>query len=205
MSHYLYLWVDSLWFQTVFNCNPPIVHCYPLLRGRGILVDHWSTISSLYLDFNTYQYFHWNDTKQHQHMWGLNPIIEIRQSDHLFISTMELSVRHYLYIEQGPWIFPRYAYPDSKVHGANIGPTWVLPAPDGPHMGPMNLAMRDTIGYVRLVYMSWWWACWSVAHDKSCRIIRRKAVFSGHHLQCRTFIYKFVYIDVFLLLYDFPL
>ena len=33
-------------------------------------------------------------------------------------------------------------YPDSKVHGANMGPTWVLPAPDGPHVGPMNLAIR---------------------------------------------------------------
>ena len=33
-------------------------------------------------------------------------------------------------------------YPDSKVHGANMGPTWVLSAPDGPHVGPMNLAMR---------------------------------------------------------------
>ena len=34
--------------------------------------------------------------------------------------------------------------PDSKVHGANMGPTWVLSAPDGPHGGPMNLAIRDT-------------------------------------------------------------
>ena len=33
--------------------------------------------------------------------------------------------------------------PDSKVHGANMGPTWVLSAPDGPHVGPMNLAIRD--------------------------------------------------------------
>ena len=32
--------------------------------------------------------------------------------------------------------------PDSKVHGANMGPTWVLSAPDGPHVGPMNLAMK---------------------------------------------------------------
>ena len=30
-------------------------------------------------------------------------------------------------------------HPDSKVHGANMGPTWVLLAPDGPHVGPMNL------------------------------------------------------------------
>ena len=30
---------------------------------------------------------------------------------------------------------------DSKVHGANMGPTWVLSAPDGPHDGPLNLAI----------------------------------------------------------------
>ena len=33
-------------------------------------------------------------------------------------------------------------FPDSKVHGANMGLTWVLSALDGPHVGPMNLAMR---------------------------------------------------------------
>ena len=30
----------------------------------------------------------------------------------------------------------------SKVHGANMEPTWVLSARDGPHVGPMNLAVR---------------------------------------------------------------
>ena len=34
------------------------------------------------------------------------------------------------------------AYPYSKVHGANMGPIWVLSAPDGPHVEPMNLAIR---------------------------------------------------------------
>ena len=32
-------------------------------------------------------------------------------------------------------------YPDSKVHGANMGPTWVLSAPDEPHVGPMNFVI----------------------------------------------------------------
>ena len=32
--------------------------------------------------------------------------------------------------------------PDSKVHGANMGPTWVLSAPGGPHVGPINLVIR---------------------------------------------------------------
>ena len=34
-------------------------------------------------------------------------------------------------------------YPDSKVHGANMGPNWVLSAPAG--VGPMNLAIRVSI------------------------------------------------------------
>ena len=33
-------------------------------------------------------------------------------------------------------------YPDSKVHVAYMGPIWVLPASGGPHVGPMNLAIR---------------------------------------------------------------
>ena len=33
--------------------------------------------------------------------------------------------------------------PDSKVHEANMGPTWVLSTPGGPHVGPMNLAIWE--------------------------------------------------------------
>ena len=39
-------------------------------------------------------------------------------------------------------------YPGSKVHGANMEPTWVLSAPDGPHVGPMNLAIRVLMYYL---------------------------------------------------------
>ena len=31
--------------------------------------------------------------------------------------------------------------PDSKVHGANMGPIWGLQDPGGPHVGPMNFAI----------------------------------------------------------------
>ena len=34
-----------------------------------------------------------------------------------------------------------YHDPDSKVHGAYMGPTWVLSAPGGPNVGPMILAI----------------------------------------------------------------
>ena len=45
-------------------------------------------------------------------------------------------------------------FPDSKVHGAKMGPTWVLPAPDGPHVVPMNLA-------IRVVFL------WTIARDNT--------------------------------------
>ena len=32
-------------------------------------------------------------------------------------------------------------FPDSKVHGANMGPIWGRQEPGGPHVGPMNFAI----------------------------------------------------------------
>ena len=34
------------------------------------------------------------------------------------------------------------AYPDSKVHGSNMGPIWDRQDPGGPHVCPMNFAIR---------------------------------------------------------------
>ena len=56
----------ALWFWTMFNCNPPIAHCHPLLWGGGILVDHWSTISSYRCpNFQV----HYIITVSHWHVW----------------------------------------------------------------------------------------------------------------------------------------
>ena len=52
------------------------------------------------------------------------------------------SVYRRIYASLGPSEFEQNT-PDSNVHGANMGPTWVLSAPDGPHVGPMNLAIRN--------------------------------------------------------------
>ena len=51
-----------------------------------------------------------------------------------------LSIFHKHFYE--PTITGPQKYPDSKVHGANMGPTWVLSAIDGPHVGSTNLAIR---------------------------------------------------------------
>ena len=37
--------------------------------------------------------------------------------------------------------------PDSKVHGANMGPIWGRQDPLGPHAGPMNFAIWDYLTY----------------------------------------------------------
>ena len=35
--------------------------------------------------------------------------------------------------------------PDSKVHGANMGPIWGRQDPGGPHVGPINFAIWDIL------------------------------------------------------------
>ena len=35
--------------------------------------------------------------------------------------------------------------PDSKVHWANMGPIWGRQDPGGPHVGPMNIAIWDSL------------------------------------------------------------
>ena len=32
-------------------------------------------------------------------------------------------------------------FPDSKIHGANMGPIWGRQNPGGPHVGPMNFVI----------------------------------------------------------------
>ena len=46
----------------------------------------------------------------------------------------------------------RGGIPDSKVHGANMGPIWGRLGPGGPHVGPMNLAIWDALFLI--VYIS---------------------------------------------------
>ena len=43
---------------------------------------------------------------------------------------------------QGP-VYSLNIIPDSKVHGANMGLTWGRQDPGGPHVGPINLAIRE--------------------------------------------------------------
>ena len=43
-------------------------------------------------------------------------------------------------------MFSVHFFPDSKVHGANMGPTRGRQDPGGPHVGPNNFAICDING-----------------------------------------------------------
>ena len=51
-------------------------------------------------------------------------------------------------LTRGRWVLKKRPYPDSKVNGANMGPTWVLSAPRGSHVGLMNLAICVYVPYL---------------------------------------------------------
>ena len=63
-------------------------------------------------------------------------------------------------------LYDQQSNPDSKVHVAHVGPTWVLSAPGGPHVGPMNFAIKSC---VRLWYSIC--VCWLPTCDHTPRHI----------------------------------
>ena len=45
--------------------------------------------------------------------------------------------------------------PDSKVHGANMGPIWGRQDPGGPHVGPMNFAISEEVMKINPTMLEW--------------------------------------------------
>ena len=77
-----------------------------------------------------------------------------------YLSILKLQLLHGWSLSRDKQFHPHFiiyviTYPDSKVHGANMGPTWVLSAPDGPHVGPMNLVIRVPILGLKLILPHW--------------------------------------------------
>ena len=71
-----------------------------------------------------------------------------------------IDTSHRAILDQCPCKCFLVLYPDSKVHGANMGSTWGLSAPDGSHVGPMNLAIR--VGNQQA-------QCWLYNVDMNCQ------------------------------------
>ena len=74
-----------------------------------------------------------------------------------------------------------YTNPESKVHGANTGPTWVLSAPDGPHVGPMNLAITEALWVTTISHHVYRSCTYTSQLPIFVRVVRRRAGFVGTH------------------------
>ena len=66
----------------------------------------------------------------------------------------ELLIRRYSYSVFSPNVNSDSNNPDSKVHGANMGPSWGLSSPGGPYVGPMNLPIWEWQYWAS--YKFWW-------------------------------------------------
>ena len=70
--------------------------------------------------------------------------------------------------------------PDSKVHRANMGPTWVLSSPGGTHVGPRNLAIWDDNWHHSLgTHWSQFWPSTCSLHEQSPESGRQGIGLSG--------------------------
>ena len=71
-------------------------------------------------------------------------IVSIGSLDILYNNSYVKNGEHVLYFVLIPsgvsWVGGMH--PESKVYGANMGPTWALSVPGGPHVGPINFAIR---------------------------------------------------------------
>ena len=116
-------------------CMPAIL-CFTWYReihDSGFCL-HWQ-VAELYAQYHRNQFC--QDILLHKHMDNVH-LKSIRYMLFVVILFCQLIAAHGG-LENSTCICVKY--PDSKVHGANMGPTWVLPAPDEPHDGPINFVI----------------------------------------------------------------
>ena len=74
-------------------------------------------------------------------------------------------------------------YPDSKVYGANMEPTWVLSAPGGPHVGPIWLLHwhwgNSMIDPMSVKYPEWYGWSWPVPYHHKTKQNQNRVYNSG--------------------------
>ena len=82
-------------------------------------------------------------SKVEQFQWLVIPCINIFEKKISSSPSLSLTiVTHSHHHHPNTVLLVLLTSPDSKIHGAKMWPTWVLSAPEEPHDGPMNLAIR---------------------------------------------------------------
>ena len=137
MCYFRIVEVDILFsFSNIRLVKPGKIHWWVNSHNTWKWLNEWDVYCLNMLSFNvsipglcslkTPAYWHGN---------GILNILNWRSDDHFsFIMGIPIPTRWCL-----SW------YPDNKVHGANMWPTWVLSAPAGSLVGPMNIAFRAEV------------------------------------------------------------
>ena len=114
----------------------------------------WFCIGQFYQNFHGLFLLHWNNHMVVDVIYVAQPWRTKVNRSHKFLKTDCITTTK----QRRLWIFhvalvannsltvvkygPVITHPDSKVHGANMVPIWVLSAPGGAHVGPIDLAFR---------------------------------------------------------------
>ena len=92
--------------------------------------------------------------------WETMAIVALQLMEHIRVGTLHSNIYDTIglgmfAVQDCPGIHTPFGWwkaigasQDSKVHWANMGPTWVLSAPGEPHVGPMNLIIRVVSGLI---------------------------------------------------------
>ena len=83
------------------------------------------------------------------------------------------------------WTHKRHL-PNSKIHGANMGPIWDWQGPGGPHVGPMNFAIWANVMHTRVSYAM------SIVMKTSCVIMWKYSTCHNKNIVCQKFPYLFI-------------
>ena len=90
-----------------------------------------------------------SDLRAHMYFWNVPFKALYSLRDHFVYAprqwemTVTLSLIGWADTQNDPYSLHMRYTQITEVHGANMGPTWALSAPDGPHFGPKKLAVRD--------------------------------------------------------------
>ena len=116
---------STQWDQVMHICVTELEHHW-LRQWLGVCSTpiHYINLFSFIINRNS--------TNRHQWNYSWNSNIHLKKM-HLLMWCAKCGISKNITVIYSP---------DSEIHGANMGPTWVLSAPDRPHVGAMNLAIR---------------------------------------------------------------
>ena len=99
------------------------------------------------------------------HVLQIFAFIEIFQARHRYLFELRYEMLLAYILNEGTWCCSRRDLnlcdniPDSKVHGANLGPIWGRQDPGGPHVGRMNFVsgvLEDKYAFTVTDIFSFW-------------------------------------------------